>query len=212
MADLVYDLVRELQLLVGTDLCAADVDQLRAVLARVPEPRTPLEDAIVRGLVYEWMVRAGLRYRIERHDGSVPYYTLGSVDDAVEIDRQPPRSGVAERTRTLIDEGFARSLGRRDLAQRVGCHVTYLARAFKRTYGVTIGEYLRRARAAKGLELLTTSAVPVETIARRVGFRGKANFYAAIRAATGKTPGQVRRDAESDVQSVLGHADIRTNR
>ena len=64
-------------------------------------------------------------------------------------------------------------------------------------FGVTVGRYLRDVRTHRGLERLRTSRLKVGAIAKLVGFRGKANFYAAVGRATGTPPVHVRARARS---------------
>ena len=100
--------------------------------------------------------------------------------------------GVVERAKCFINERHADPLTNLAIARHVGCSVSYLARAFRQQHGVTLGQQLRTVRARAGVELLEGSDLKMDVISRRVGFRGKANFYAAVRALTGKTPGDVR--------------------
>jgi AraC family transcriptional regulator len=81
------------------------------------------------------------------------------------------------------------------VAQAVGVHPVHLARAFRRHYQVTPGEFLRRLRleAAKA-EL--SGPESLAAIAHRAGFTDQSHFTRAFKAAFGTTPGswRARRD------------------
>ncbi|MES2058466.1 MAG: AraC family transcriptional regulator [Pseudomonadota bacterium] len=81
----------------------------------------------------------------------------------------------------------------RDVAAAVGCHPIRLSRAFRRTFGSTIGEYQRRLRVARASELLRQTHMPLAEIAAACGFCDQSHLTRAFKAELGCTPGSYRR-------------------
>lgn len=87
----------------------------------------------------------------------------------------------------------------------VGCHVSRrtLHRLFEGT-GQTVTAHLRTMRIAAAQRLLANQTdLPIESIAREVGFANDTHFYRSFRALTGITPGEYRQLARQ------GAADLR---
>jgi AraC-like DNA-binding protein len=74
-------------------------------------------------------------------------------------------------------------------------HVTpaHLVRRFRAELGTTPMAYLWRRRIDAGVDLLTSTGLPVGEIARRVGFRSVYHFSRRVKQATGLPPTELRR-------------------
>lgn len=74
-------------------------------------------------------------------------------------------------------------------------HVTpvHLVRRFRAELGTTPVAYLWRQRVATGIELLTSTGLPVSEIASRAGFRSVYHFSRRVKNHTGAAPTQLRR-------------------
>ena len=83
-----------------------------------------------------------------------------------------------------------RSLG--DIGRRSGRHPVYVARAFRRHFGRSIGEYARDLRVAHAARLLARTGDPLVEIADSCGFSDQAHFTRWVRRTLGVTPGQLR--------------------
>jgi AraC family transcriptional regulator len=82
-----------------------------------------------------------------------------------------------------------------ELAAGAGVHPVTLARAFRRTFGCTVGEYLRRLRIERAAEQLTTGAQPLAEIALAAGFADQSHFSNVFRRRVGMSPSAYRREA-----------------
>jgi AraC-like DNA-binding protein len=83
-----------------------------------------------------------------------------------------------------------------DLAQvAVAAHVTpaHLVRSFRAELGTTPIAYLWDRRVALGIDLLTSTGLPVTTVAERAGFRSVYHFSRRVKAHTGMAPTELRR-------------------
>jgi AraC family transcriptional regulator len=108
----------------------------------------------------------------ERHRGMPPW--MGRVVEQLH-DRAAERLRVGQ------------------LAESVGLHPVYLARAFRRHHGCTLGEYQRSVRLASASDRLSGGREPIARIAVDSGFADQAHFTRAFRDHFGLTPARFRR-------------------
>ena len=78
----VHRLAQNLQTLTGRVLLSADAHDLSAIFDGVTAPHTKAGDLVVRGLVYEWLMKAGLRYQIKIEGTPTPHYELAPAHSA----------------------------------------------------------------------------------------------------------------------------------
>ena len=98
------------------------------------------------------------------------------------------------RARDAIHERFReQSLRVAALAAEHGVHPVYLARAFRRHYRVTPGEYVRRLRVECAARQLVDSADSLASIALECGFADQSHLTRAFRRRFGLSPGRLRR-------------------
>ena len=76
-------------------------------------------------------------------------------------------------------------------------HPAYLARMFRRFYGVSLGQYARHVRLQWVAQRLVGSEESLATIAFRAGFADQSHLTRAFRTQFGVTPGQYRLAAGS---------------
>ena len=69
----------------------------------------------------------------------------------------------------------------------------HLVRAFKKTTGRTVRDYIEDVRLQRAYALLGESTIPLKQVAARLGFGTPSSFTLAFRRATGTTPARYRR-------------------
>lgn len=106
-------------------------------------------------------------------------------------DAAPPR--WLRAVRDSIHDRCTSKVTMRQLADEARVHPIHLARAFKRYFGCSPGEYLRRCRMDVVRRLLATTETPLADLALDVGFNDQSQLTNAFRQATGVTPGEYRR-------------------
>ena len=107
-------------------------------------------------------------------------------------------NGVApwlSETRDRLHADLAARLSLAELAGEVGVHPVTLARAFRRTFGCTVGEYLRRLRIERAAEQLATGTQPLAEIALAAGFADQSHFSNVFRRRVGMSPSVYRRES-----------------
>jgi AraC-like DNA-binding protein len=79
------------------------------------------------------------------------------------------------------------------LAARVSMSRSAFAHEFKKFFGRTPMAFLREVRLRRATELLHNTALPIDTIGRRVGFASRSHFSHAFRDHFGTCPADFRR-------------------
>lgn len=75
-----------------------------------------------------------------------------------------------------------------ELAEKMGCSVSCLTRAFKRETGRTLKEYLLERRLALAQDALRSSSESIQNICHRLGFGSQSYFTEQFRKGVGMTP------------------------
>lgn len=117
---------------------------------------------------------------------------LAAAADRVrgESTRTPP---WLWRARERIHDDCGADLVLSDIAAAAGVHPVHLTRAFRRHFGCTPGDYLRRCRLNKAARLLAETHNNLAGIAADCGYADQPHFAHAFRAAFGVSPRQYRR-------------------
>jgi AraC family transcriptional regulator len=102
-----------------------------------------------------------------------------------------------EEARDRIHVELAARPSLTSLAESVGVHPVTLARAFRRTFGCTVGEYVRSLRIDRAARQLADSDLPLAEIALAEGFSDQSHFSNLFRRHTGLSPFQFRRAVRS---------------
>ena len=90
-----------------------------------------------------------------------------------------------------------------DVARIAGVHPMHLAKLFRRRFGCSMGEFVRRRRVAWACGQLTSECGTIANIAARAGFADHAHFTRTFRRITGCTP-QWYRDHVRSLQTRPG--------
>jgi AraC family transcriptional regulator len=98
-----------------------------------------------------------------------------------------------ERTRDFLHAHFAEQNSLTRIAELTGMQPTYLARAFRRRYGCTVGEYVRRLRIEFACRELSDAEKPLALIAQNAGFFDQSHFSKTFKLLTGQSPAAYRK-------------------
>jgi len=123
---------------------------------------------------------------------------LAATTREARIERSPGRPPAWLRSaEELLRARLADRIGLGELAEVVGVHPTYLARAFRAHYGLSVGEYGRRLRLAWAAAELARGEKPLAEIATSAGFADQSHFTRVFRRHIGTTPARYREQAQS---------------
>jgi AraC family transcriptional regulator len=91
----------------------------------------------------------------------------------------------------ILHAEFRRPFSLSAIADRVGAHPVYLARAFRRCHRMTVGQYVRKLRVDYAMNALAGED-SLSDIAAHAGFADQSHLGRVFREATGMTPRQFR--------------------
>jgi AraC family transcriptional regulator len=142
---------------------------------------------------------------MQRMDSTSPLVIEGLMLELVATaSRTREQNGISHRLpRWLEDarEQIHMELGDRPtlsgLAESVGVHPVTLARAFRRTFGCTVGEYVRSLRIERAANQLAQTELSLAEIALGAGFSDQSHFSNLFRRHTGLSPFKFRRVVRS---------------
>jgi AraC family transcriptional regulator len=137
----------------------------------------------------------GLLREIEAWDGASPLavesvFAEWLADACASL--APAGDHRVQRVRERLDDASAQPPSLRELAAIAGLHPVYLARAFRRRYGVSPSEYLRMRRLHRAISLLAARRTLADAAAT-LGFSDASHLHRSFVAEFGMTPGTFRR-------------------
>jgi AraC family transcriptional regulator len=98
------------------------------------------------------------------------------------------------RAREILHARARESPTLSEVAAELGVAPIRLARAFRRTYGESPGEFLRRERIRAACDRLARPGVSLAAVAAELGFTDQSHFTRVFRKQMGITPGAWRRE------------------
>jgi AraC family transcriptional regulator len=97
-----------------------------------------------------------------------------------------------KKVRAFLDAQYLSEHRLCDLASLAGVHRVHLVREFRKHYGVTIGQHIRKRRIAHACELLARSDLLLREIARVCRFVDQSHFSRQFKKLSGLTPAEYR--------------------
>ena len=125
----------------------------------------------IEGLVLELLAEAS-RSRIGAGEKSIPRWLAEAKD--------------------FLHDNFSESIVLDEVVKIAGVHPVHLSRVFRRTFGCTIGEYVRRLRVESAARQVSLTDAPLGEIAHAAGFSDHSHFNRIFRSIYGLTPNQYR--------------------
>jgi AraC family transcriptional regulator len=118
---------------------------------------------------------------------------LGQCARALCAARENGAPRWLRRVRDLLSERCSDPPTLSELGAEAGVHPGYLASAFRRHYGSTVGDYVRQQRVAVACRQLTEGDTPLADIALLAGFADQSHFTRTFKRLLGVTPAAYRR-------------------
>ena len=98
-----------------------------------------------------------------------------------------------QRVRAFLRESYREPVSLAKTAQVAEVHPVHLARSFRRTHGLTLGEYVRRLRIEDACRRLITTDTAITEVALECGFSDHSHFARVFRRHMGVSPAKFRR-------------------
>jgi AraC family transcriptional regulator len=178
----------------------------RIVIVRPRNASSPVADYLdrlvdLRGPGFGWLAWR-LAAELQTSDAAAP---LAAEGLALELLAATSRESRAERrggrrpawlssAEEMLRARIGDCIGLSELADEIGVQPTYLARAFRAHYGVSVGEYGRRLRLAWTAAELARGNTPLAMIAKQAGFADQSHFTRVFRRYVGTTPSRYREE------------------
>jgi AraC-like DNA-binding protein len=97
------------------------------------------------------------------------------------------------------------SLNLKEISEGLALHPAYLSRQFSKYFdNLSFGEYVRKIRIEKAIELLETSDNSLAEIAYLTGFSDQSHFTRIFRKHTGKSPSQYKKNLQKGKTNPKG--------
>ena len=125
----------------------------------------------IEGLVLELLAEAS-RCKVGTDEKSIPRWLVQAKD--------------------FLHDNFAESFVFGDVAKIADVHAVHLSRVFRKTFGCTIGEYVRRLRVEFAARQISLTDEPLGEIAYAAGFADHSHFNRTFKSFYGLTPNQYR--------------------
>lgn len=138
-----------------------------------PPVLAPLLDAKITAILLELFVELYARDRPAESSSSI--------------------QAICEQARAIILQDVSQRHSVSGFANRFRVDQLYLQASFKKRFGVSLFNFLRKRRLEHARHLLLTTNTPLKDISRQAGYRDSVNFTAAFKTYFGYTPGSVRR-------------------
>ena len=101
----------------------------------------------------------------------------------------------------FIREHLSESINNDSISRAAGISRTLFQKRFRESMGTSIREHILARRIERATSLIKQTDIPLSEIAYRSGFRHQEYLGQVIKKATGCTPGELRRKAQSIKQS-----------
>ena len=139
-----------------------------------------------------------IRKELQAPDNLTPFVLEGIASEllvyaARSLDKSNKPPTWLKEARELLNDRCNEDIKIADIAEEVGVHQLHLARTFRRFFGCSPGEYLRRCRIELASNLLLNSKTSLSEIALISGFPDQSSFTRTFKQHTGVTPAEFRR-------------------
>ena len=97
------------------------------------------------------------------------------------------------QTEEFLHANFTESVTIEEISKIADVHPVHLSRVFRRKFGCTIGEYVRRLRVRFAAEQIASTEIPLCEIAQAAGFADQSHLHKIFKTTFGLTPVEYRK-------------------
>jgi AraC-like DNA-binding protein len=139
-------------------------------------------------LLRELLAKVNSDFRLTEHPLAIGHLTTcdSRVNPSIQL---PP---WLEEVRKILNAEFAERPKLYEIAAKVGVHPVHLARQFRKYFGSSVKEYVRKLRVDFACQQLLASDAPPAQIASAAGFADQSHFSRTFKRVHGMTPGRYR--------------------
>jgi AraC-like DNA-binding protein len=154
-------------------------------------PLTHRHRDLLKSLLHPPVLASAQRlwYESKALEFAAEFFFAGSAAEPLCTRAQRLAAERVARAKAVLLETLAEPPSLEELGRRVGCSHFYLSRTFTRETGLTLSQWLRRARLERAAELLRTRKCNVTEAALEVGYSSLSHFSQAFHEMFGCCPG-----------------------
>jgi YesN/AraC family two-component response regulator len=105
----------------------------------------------------------------------------------------------AKELKEILQDHIDANLSLKEISKNLDIHPAYLSREFSKYFdNLSFGDYIRKLRIEKAIELLNTSNYSLTEIAYLTGFSDQSHFTRIFKLNTGKNPSAYRKELKKD--------------
>jgi len=154
-------------------------------------PVTHRHRDLLRSLLHPPVLRSAQRlwYELKALEFATEFFFSAGEGETLCTRAQRLAAERVARAKQILLENLAEPPSLEELGRRVACSHFYLSRTFTRETGLTLSQWLRRARLAEAAELLRSRTCNVTQAALQVGYSSLSHFSEAFHEMYGCCPG-----------------------
>lgn len=118
---------------------------------------------------------------------------LVSFSKSANSERSGARPDWVARVKEMLDANWNRCLSLDELALEARVHPVTISKRFRRYFGCTLGEYVRKLKVERSLPLVKESTRSLTEIALMCGFSDQSHFSRTFKQITGFSPYRFRK-------------------
>jgi len=114
------------------------------------------------------------------------------INENAKYKKTPP---WAKELKEILQDHIDTNLSLKEISKSLDIHPAYLSREFSKYFdNLSFGDYIRKQRIEKAIELLNNSSYSLTEIAYLTGFSDQSHFTRIFKLHTGKSPSVYRRE------------------
>lgn len=165
---------------------------LWAVSAGIAQNISDDQELLLQGMVlYDGLYTWAKHLQYEKHTQNPFEKTLLDVYKKFLRKKNKDTPQWAMELKEIIQDQIDTNLtlGLKDISQSLRVHPSYLSREFSKYFdNLSFGEYIRKLRIEKAIDLLKTSQYKLSEISYLTGFSDQSHFNRVFKSFTGMTP------------------------
>lgn len=157
-------------------------------------------------MIYDALYSWAKYHRHEKHVQSPAEHLLLEVfEKYIKQQRSQRTPAWVKELKEIIQDQVDTNLTLKELSKDLDINPAYLSREFSRYFDdLSFGEYIRKRRIEKALELLETTDYSLTEIAYLTGFSDQSHFTRTFRQHTGKNPSRYRKQLRKGKADTKG--------
>ncbi|MFP3126622.1 AraC family transcriptional regulator [Ectobacillus funiculus] len=110
---------------------------------------------------------------------------------------------IAHESANWLENNLNKKIKIEDLAKNLNLHRSYVSQCFKKTYGISLSDYLIRIRIREARRLLVETDTPIEFISHQLSFYSAGHFSRTFRSLMGMSPLKFRKDKKNHYEKPI---------